>query len=148
MAQLPDPNNNTIMDDVKVNTNTCYETKQSMDVDNDLNDNDSLTNHVDINDYSDGLDMQHAIISNRDNAPPPPSHLTMASLQHFDDENPPRSQLKNLVEQNSGGDSSQPIPDLGLDIMGTFGANNNVPDMLIDPLIEMGFTRYVGIYTY
>eukprot|EP01083_Nonionella_stella_P031171 85337_1 len=144
MAQLPDvedTNNNSLMDDAKVNTTSPYE--QPFD------DNDSLKNHVDSNEI--GMDdIHHSIIQNRDNAPPPPSSLTMASLQHFNDENPPQNMLvsTNLIEERSGGNSSQPIPDLGLgEMLGSFAHNtHNVPAMLIDPLIEMGFNRKKAIY--
>merc|ERR1719251_686164 len=79
------------------------------------------------------------MIQQRDNAPPPPSSLTMASLQHFDDEHPPQSMLAGTTGDNRR--------DLGLADMIGFGAqNNNVPDMLIEPLIEMGFTRKKAVY--
>eukprot|EP01083_Nonionella_stella_P209155 758432_1 len=135
MAQLPDSevnnNTNSLMDEIKVNP----ESKQTVIDENDFCDNDSLQNHADSHDYNDN--NRHAIIQNRDTAPEPPSSLTMALLQHHDNENPPQSML-------AGTNTSNPITNLGLsNIMNT---NNNVPDMLIQPLIEMGFTRAPAIY--
>ena len=146
MTQLPETND-SLMDEIKVNTNSNsiydplsskHESKQSMD---DFDDNDSLKNHVDAQDYPIDSDLHHTIISNRDNAPPPLSSLTLASLQHVNDETPPQYMLS-AVDSGGGrtgtGTSSQPQHDLNLgDIMQL----NTVPDLLITPLIEMGFSR-------
>merc|ERR1712154_390939 len=108
-----------IMDDLKTNstnnnnpTSNQNEYKQSIDDPSSFNDNDSLQNHVDSHDYPIDNDLHHhTIISNRDNAPPPPSGLTLASLQHFNNENPPQNMLS-AVDNQSGDTSSHLKHDL------------------------------------
>ncbi len=58
--------------------------------------------------------------------PEPPSGLTMALLQHHDNANPPQSMLAGTNNTT----------------------NNNVPEPLIQPLIEMGFTRSLFLISY
>lgn len=140
MAQLPDDNkinNDSLMDDIKVIQN-----------DETFNDTDSLKNHVDEMEFDQQQmeDIQHhSQIQDRDNAPEPPNTLTLQSLQQFNDDNPQTSMLAH--SQISGvANSSHTGPGIeGInDLLGGFGGGGGqaIPDLLIDPLVDMGFSRY------
>ena len=144
MAQLPDDNknNDSIMD--------SYAQQESKQFDNeDFDDNDSLQNHIDPNELE-TMDMgHHAIIQDRENAPSPTSNalLTVSTLHDFNEANPPQSILQEtqLMSQTSdGANCPNPQANLGFgvpDIMDGLGSSQ-VPPVMIDNLVEMGFTRY------
>lgn len=125
MAQLPDANNQndaSIMDEVKV----------SGDIEQSFNDNDSLKNNFDTQDYLPDLDTTNSPITSIDDqrdsaAPGPPSSLTMQNMKEHDNANP-----------------SHPIIMGGM--MGTLGgANVDIPESMVSYLIDMGFGRYLLI---
>eukprot|EP00484_Ammonia_sp_Unknown_P021149 CAMPEP_0197037942 /NCGR_PEP_ID=MMETSP1384-20130603/15020_1 /TAXON_ID=29189 /ORGANISM="Ammonia sp." /LENGTH=552 /DNA_ID=CAMNT_0042468325 /DNA_START=94 /DNA_END=1752 /DNA_ORIENTATION=- len=154
MAQLPDEENTnqSLMDDIKVanNYNMMDELPESKHHDelDDFNDNDSLKNNADITDFE---DVHHVMIQERDNAapsPPPTSTLTARSLQNFDTQNPPQSMLvesTKLVENTSSQPGNFDITNIMNDFAGAGGANN-IPDFMIDPLVDMGFSREKALY--
>ena len=163
MAQLPDENKNneSIMDNMN-----NYETQndESKIHEDDFDDNHSNQAAMDINDvYDQQMAMndtiQHnALIQNRENAPPPQAQqgaLTLDSLNQYNEINPPQSKsaythgLMN-AQRSDGADSSNQSPlgyggvgvGVAAEIMDGFGASQPPPEILIQNLIEMGFSRY------
>ena len=103
------------MDEIKVNP----------DMDPSFNDNDSLKNNFDAIDYPDDNTLHSdPLTEHRDNAPGPPSQLTMQNMQDFDHQNPPQPLMEGLM-----------------DALG--GAQADIPDPLINNLLDMGFPRYL-----
>lgn len=163
MAQLPEENkhNESIMDNINNYETQNDESKMHED---DFPDNDSNQAAMDINDVIDQQmamndAIQHnTIIQNRENGPPPPhppqqGTLTLDSLNQLNAMNPPQSKSSYThhglmtAQTSDGANSSNPSPHLGFgaNIMDSFAGSQTIPEIFVQNLIEMGFTRYIFI---